>query len=516
MVLSRIDSACDTYLVFDMDPPSPKLTSAAAFTLVLQTEIESRVDKITHELLQEIQEHFTQAPWRKLLERALRIEKSDALDALTLQVTTGVQQGFLVVAELKVPLSTVIDMPTESEAKDPTSEAYSYFFDHFLSVTKFWKETAAPRIEEIRTNFKMHVGQVSIYQATAKKLLQDLEFERAGCEEKRLATIARCNVISADADLKDLRLEAVIQGFIAACAKSEQLLAGDTCTSAVINNNVLALVNTPLAQLDNLAVVNCGFWVKYTVLSEHHLLNHTFECSSPTYFDPLKLALQTSHTSRGYYLQFIKNYGADITLALAALTTKQIVVFFELYSGNVDFAGYWEAKVLKGGDFSGLNRCILAAVKAVPLDSPLILKNFLDARDAVKEVVDGSVTIALPKGVKALGWRLIGKLWYPRGFESGALISTDQLCLKHAAEETGGAAATKQKLEAYFAQCVEACEKAGTKWSEAGKPMEFKAKIELKRGNEVVTWRIIVKNNGGKPQVFHVDSSYAKSPWASK
>ncbi|MFF7251001.1 hypothetical protein ACFZBU_44915 [Embleya sp. NPDC008237] len=121
----------------------------------------------------------------------------------------------------------------------------------------------------------------------------------------------------------------------------------------------------------------------------------------------------------------------------------------------------------------------------------------------------GYVEIQCPGGVTALTWIPIHESWVPRAFCT-ASMETDLACLKHMKEETGKAP-SGAKLTMYFAELVAACVEACAQWRHAGRPADFKVVVQPEHG--VAVWTIRVRNLYGKPQVFHVDSGYAKSPW---
>lgn len=89
-------------------------------------------------------------------------------------------------------------------------------------------------------------------------------------------------------------------------------------------------------------------------------------------------------------------------------------------------------------------------------------------------------------------------------------METGPACLKHMKEETG-ATPSPNKLTRYFTELSNACVLACTQWRQAGKPPTIQVHVQVAQG--VATWNIHVRNLYGKPQVFHVDSGYAKSPW---
>ncbi|MGR7002222.1 hypothetical protein ACU686_36405 [Yinghuangia aomiensis] len=122
----------------------------------------------------------------------------------------------------------------------------------------------------------------------------------------------------------------------------------------------------------------------------------------------------------------------------------------------------------------------------------------------------GYTEIPLPATVTAVTWIPIHQSWVPRAFCT-ASMETDLACLKHMKQETG-TTPSANKLTLYFAELSNACVLACTQWRQAGKP----GSIEVQVAQGVATWNIHVRNLYGKPQVFHVDSGYAKSPWVKR
>ncbi|MET7300761.1 hypothetical protein [Embleya sp. NPDC005575] len=121
----------------------------------------------------------------------------------------------------------------------------------------------------------------------------------------------------------------------------------------------------------------------------------------------------------------------------------------------------------------------------------------------------GYAEIQCPGGVTALTWIPIHESWVPRAFCT-ASMETDLACLKHMKEETGKTP-SGVKLTRYFAELVAVCVEACAQWRHAGRPADFKVVVQPEQG--VAVWTIRIRNLYGKPQVFHVDSGYAKSPW---
>lgn len=121
----------------------------------------------------------------------------------------------------------------------------------------------------------------------------------------------------------------------------------------------------------------------------------------------------------------------------------------------------------------------------------------------------GYTEIQLPGGVTALTWIPIHESWVPRAFCT-ASMETDLVCLKHMKEETGKTPSIV-KLTKYFTELVAACVEACAQWRQAGRPADFDVAVQPPQG--VAVWKIRVRKLYGNPQVFHVDSGYAKSPW---
>lgn len=122
----------------------------------------------------------------------------------------------------------------------------------------------------------------------------------------------------------------------------------------------------------------------------------------------------------------------------------------------------------------------------------------------------GYTEIQLPATVTAVTWIPIHQSWVPRAFCT-ASMETDLACLKHMKQETG-ATPSPSKLASYFAELSNACIAACAEWRQAGRP----ASLQVQVAQGVATWSIHVRNLYGKPQVFHVDSGYAKSPWVKR
>ncbi|MFC8957502.1 hypothetical protein ACFT8P_33445 [Streptomyces sp. NPDC057101] len=122
----------------------------------------------------------------------------------------------------------------------------------------------------------------------------------------------------------------------------------------------------------------------------------------------------------------------------------------------------------------------------------------------------GYTRIALPSGVTAVGWQIVGQWLLPNSFADGGYETTDT-CLKHIHQELHPQV-SKATAEAYFADLVTACRRARTTWGHrADKTMPLDHdEIELTHD---ARWHISIKAYLSTSQVFHVDGGYAKSPW---
>ncbi|WP_329274431.1 hypothetical protein [Streptomyces sp. NBC_00691] len=122
----------------------------------------------------------------------------------------------------------------------------------------------------------------------------------------------------------------------------------------------------------------------------------------------------------------------------------------------------------------------------------------------------GYTRIALPSGVTAAGWQIIGQWLLPNSFADGN-YETDEACLKHLHQELHPQV-SKATVEAYFADLVTACRRARTAWGhQANKtvPLDHPA-VTLTHGAQ---WNISIKAYLSTSLVFHVDGGYEKSPW---
>ncbi|MFB7937105.1 hypothetical protein [Streptomyces sp. NPDC056049] len=122
----------------------------------------------------------------------------------------------------------------------------------------------------------------------------------------------------------------------------------------------------------------------------------------------------------------------------------------------------------------------------------------------------GYTRIALPPGVTAFGWQIVGQWLLPNAF-SDAGYETDDACLKHMHQELHPQV-SKATAEAYFADLVTACRTARAAWShrvDKTVPLD-QDDIEL---THQARWHISIKAYLSTSQVFHVDGGYGKSPW---
>ncbi len=126
----------------------------------------------------------------------------------------------------------------------------------------------------------------------------------------------------------------------------------------------------------------------------------------------------------------------------------------------------------------------------------------------------GYTQISLPPSLEAIAWQPLHDLWVPVALQAKgpAGVETDQKCLKHICQELG-VAPSKAKAGAYFAELGSACHDAVQAWRSQKKPAELDVPQIVKT---VGTWHITVRSLFGRPQVFHVDSGYQKSPWVTQ
>ncbi|XQE77620.1 hypothetical protein ACN24L_00735 [Streptomyces microflavus] len=140
-----------------------------------------------------------------------------------------------------------------------------------------------------------------------------------------------------------------------------------------------------------------------------------------------------------------------------------------------------------------------------------VLATVADWEEACIALNSAWTEIPVPGGVTPMTWLRIGSWWFPWAFSVGGM-ETDMACLKHMAQELGPNL-SEAKLTRYFAELVAACRIAQDQWASAGRP----AKLECPGITPGVgTWKIIIKLSHGKPQIYHVDSQYKKSAWASQ
>lgn len=210
-----------------------------------------------------------------------------------------------------------------------------------------------------------------------------------------------------------------------------------------------------------------------------------------------------------WYGSFLKDYGASAAYSLIPLPDINVRAFLDLYAGGsfVSFTMDFKSNIPAATHFSVVALCVSAGAAFI-CDGPggYNSANMTpEKRKAAAAIAVAPVSnrINLPQNVTVIGWRAVGPIMYPLGFSTGQ-FSTDLACLKHVKHETGNAP-TKVKLSAYFAEIVLACTAAKNVGvgSYKGRPVNGRA-----------SWNIEVKTGtDGKPEIFHVDSGYRKSPW---
>jgi len=480
----------------DKTGPATQQQLIAAFISILRARVTQEIETTAGTLA--APDPLKVQPWLQMLAKASKAEKAAVTTSLTsdMQLNDGAQQAIKAFGT-----ETQGHVITTEEAADPKNT--DWFFDSGIYSTKFWTDTVPAALKLFSLNFQAICDKIDVFAKNApllrKSLQNELDKGTQRVEELRMAR----ETIAAD-DVLKLYLAAVV---------ADANIAIDSARAALQANDVAALDNqwaelaktAELKDIEYTNISNVAYYAEQKALGERMGLTAPLQLYDPLRFNALKAVLKGQAGFPQWFNAFA-GYYRGAAYALAPLSEARIRTFLDLFcgpdSGNTFTAQF--TTTLKPADthWTVLRDCVAAAVvNFAAYDSKALTKAKRNESLALSlQPVNTRVTP--PANVVAHGWRSVNSVLYPLGFGTPQ-FDTDQNCLRHVVDETGPAP-NVAKLNQYFAECVLACTAA------RNAPGGY---LSEQRLGWRARWTIHVRQVSGRPEVYHVDSGYAQSPW---
>ncbi|MGF7031698.1 hypothetical protein J2T17_002612 [Paenibacillus mucilaginosus] len=370
---------------------------------------------------------------------------------------------------------------TKKEAREPSKNTIE-FIEGFANYIPFVSSVIPERVSALTLDLTRYLTKATDCSVVTNN------YENMYKQERSLLEINLVELKNQRAKQPELPFSIVMDTINQACSRAEEALIQYPEVFEI--DNVIRQHSRDSKEIIENAVYNSFKVAQLRFTKSREEIKYAYTLVDPKFTEPIK-NLKNSKVNNS----MINIYGIKWLETIATITETEKIHNALTRLEIPDIVTALKKKVKPGVDASKL------------FEMFEILGSKDDNFEVLKQLTNAFNYISIPKNVSVTSWKNISNFLFPASFSMGHL-ETDELCMKHSEEEVGKDP-SKEKLEKYFLELVEACEEARINWNNQNQPPTGDYYIKS-------YWHIIMKNIEGRPQVFHIDSGYKKSPWVKK